>query len=313
MPNNGVGTANTYGVGHQPSPSVFGFVGAGCPGEDLVNDGNGLFLHEDFNRLVTEPGFPNGNTGGTGASFALDTNFNHVLKMSTGTAASVTANAVSVNIYTEPVAATVLRSGSPFWFEADIGVGQITAGNGLFVGLASVGALGAVGPFTKIGTAAFQNTLTTTNSLIGFYTHGDAPTNCDIIYQNATTTSGVVTILANALTSPQATTGDNPGNPDQFTLPLNGTLGFTTGAWATVTSTNVNSQKLGIAYDGDQYCYFFLNGVQLVKFDTTNAFDQTQFYGLLISVATTFPAAAAAFLDIPFVRFGSVTQKATAP
>ena len=300
--------ATGAGGAFQPSAAVF----ADCPGPQLEDSGTGFNKFDSYIADATLPGLPNTTVVGTSAGFTYDTNFDSVMIVSAGTETG-SAGTVSASYWTKPGATTVLRSGNRFWLEQDIAVVDLTVAKGIFVGIADKNAI-ANGIFTSVSASLASNVLTTgTSSFVGFWMHGDNLGNFDLVYNNVTNTLGLTTVSGTAQTTAAATVANgyiltnvltnssqdnNPANTEQIPTAPFGTL-------VAATSTSLNSVKLGLRYDGQQYLYAYIEGNLLTRFDITGALDQSAHYGFFteISGLTTTAVATAPRFETSFYRY----------
>jgi hypothetical protein len=149
------------------------------------------------------------------------------------------------------------------WAEIAINPKQVTAQE-MFFGFGASTALSS----TLLATST---TLATSTGLIGFWMHGDAPTNFDAVYQSNSAVAPV-TVLASVLTA--GSNNSDPGNP--LFVPsvppgaLTGTQGFI---------------KLGVRVD-KTYAYFYVNGTLVAKQAIDGTFDITDSMGVVFTAGT---------------------------
>lgn len=273
-----------------------------------MDEATGFFDYKDWKTRLPQTADGASVTYATNSgSFAWDTGGADSLMNFTSGATQSNDIAVS----TRPLGPVTPGSGKKVWFEAYVATAVVNVAHGVFVGLVNRAALGAGLLISAASGTKNSNTLGTSSggqSVIGFWMHGDAPTNFDAVYANniqtALTPSTITTVLANVLTA-------NANNPN----PAN--LGFTPpvppGALAAAGATNTEAQfesgvvsaanafvKLGLRYDGQQYLYFYVNGAQVAKVAIDATFDITNDYaGVVCGAAGT---AAAFVLKVGFQR-----------
>jgi hypothetical protein len=294
----------------QPSESIW----ASNKAYQDQDECTGFFIFQHFLDSVTAPSFPNSFTPSTGAGFAYNVDYDHVVNAVSGTVANA-----FIQTYTRPLGVVAAGSGQMIWFEAEIALSAINQSTGVFVGLANT--LGLVPANTNAasgivsaasGTKA-SNTIgpVANTSLIGFWSHGDAASNFDAIYLNAgtaqppTTTTGnangtVQTVLVNTLTA--AANNPNPANLAFSPPAAPGTLVAAASSTGSVVSTATGFVKLGVLYDGQKYVYWFVNGTQVAKQAVDATFDQLSRYGGIVCL--TVPSTTAVTLLIDFLRIG---------
>lgn len=246
QPGTAVSTAQVGTSQMLPSGTIWG----DCQSQEMTDEGTGFFVAKDFVAEVTLPGLPNQN--GTWSNGSGDDH-------SANVAVTSTANAAA---FTRPLAPVVANGNSKMWFEAAISPAQIT-NQAIFVGLANSTGLSS----TLLATST---TLTSAGvSLIGFWLHGDAPSNFDAIYQKAG--GSPQTVLASVLTA--NANNPNPANVNYVPATPPGAL------------TGSNYVKLGIRTD-KTYVYFYVNGTQVAKKQLDSTFDQTSSYGGIVTIGT---------------------------
>ncbi len=294
----------------QPSESIW----ASHKSFQELDEGTGFFVYEHFLANVTVPGLPNSFTPSTGAGFAYNANYDHVVNAVSGTVQNA-----FVQTYTRPLGVVAAGSGQQIWFEAEIALSSISQNTGVFVGLANTLGLvpantnAASGIVSAASATKASNTIgaVANTSLIGFWSHGDAAANFDAVYLNAgtaqppTTTTGnangaVQTVLVNTLTA--AANNPNPANLAFSPPAAPGTLVAAASSAGSVVSTANGFVKLGVLYDGQKYVYWFVNGTQVAKQAVDSTFDQTSHYGGVVSL--TVPSTTAVTLLIDFLRIG---------
>lgn len=229
-----------------PSPSIWG----SCDGSSLKDNPDGFFIDKTFKEDPTLPGLPSQN--GTYTYDAATDSAVNVAYTSTGNA----------TVFVKPMLPIAVNGGTKLWFEISLNVKQ-TTNDMIFVGLATSTGLSST-------LLASSTTLLNTAGLIGFWLHGDAPTQFDAIYQKPSGTP--VTVLASVLTA--AANNSDPGNP--FFVPstppgvLTGTQGYL---------------KLGVKTD-KVFAYWFVNGTLVAKQAIDSTFDTTDSFGAVASFGT---------------------------
>lgn len=216
----------------------------------IGDEGNGFYVSRDFKDVQTLPGLPNQNgtyTYGSGDDSSLN-----IAYTSTG-------NAV---IFTQPMAPVAPAGNTKLWFEVSLSPQQ-TTNEAIFVGLANSTGLSST-------LLASSTTLTSTGvSVIGFWLHGDAPTNFDAIYQKAGSTP--VTVLASVLTA--NANNPNPANVNYVPASAPGTIDGS--KWI----------KLGIRVD-KTYVWYYVNGTLIAKKQLDSTFDTSSSYGGIVTAGT---------------------------
>jgi hypothetical protein len=270
----------------QPSPSIWG----DCANGELLDEGLGYFTDKTFEDAVTLPDLP--NSAANSGTFTQDANFDHALLLTTG-ATSGNGNVV----YTRPTVAITPGSGQKAWMEAIVSMQDITEVSGIFVGF--VNKIGMTNALVQAASATKNSNLLTSvqsTSCVGFWMHGDALGNFDAVYvNNVANTSGVTpsavsVVLASVMTA--NANNPDPGNPLYVPAGAPGVL------------ANNTKVKLGLRYDGQQYLYFYVNGVQLAKLlVSAQNIDITSTYGAVVALTTG--AAAAHHLDVHRFRNAS--------
>ena len=322
-----------YGIiGYSQSNAIVqasGSIWGDCSAQEILDESSGYFTFKTFVDAVTLPDLPSISVGTT--VYSEDPNFDHALLVATGTTAQNEAV-----LFTNPTAPIAPGSGIKHWFEASISTQSIAENKGMFIGL--VNKIGqTTGTLIQQTTStAATNLLTAVSgtSLVGFWSHGDALTNFDAVYVNKVSGTGglqpasgtgtaaqkVSTVLANVLT-PAITQYPNSLNPLGYTGPVvsttgtnsapgpNGALTANVAATGTSTGATYNNTtgwvKLGLRYDGQQYLYFYVNGVQVAKLLISSLnFDVTATFGGVVAIQTG--AASAAHMDVNFVRVASL-------
>lgn len=278
---------------NQPSGAIWG----DCSSYELLDEGSGYFIFQDFKGSLTLPDLPSVATNS--GSFAYNASFDSVISLTTGTTAGNDTLA-----FTKPMGPITAGSGQKIWFEAAVSVASIAVAHGVFVGLANNLALSAGHLISAASATKNSNTIgsTTGQSFVGFWLHGDAVTNFDAVWGAGTTAAltptTVNTVLASVLTA--NANNPNPANPN-YTPPLPpGALIATTGTQASLVAGTAGFVKLGLRYDGQQYLYFYVNGTQVAKLAVAAPFDQTSDYGGVVEIVAG--TAAAAVLNVQFVR-----------
>jgi hypothetical protein len=281
---------------NQPSASIFG----DCSSQELLDEGSGYFDFKDFKAALPLATAPNWNIDS--GTFTYNSHYDSVISVTTG--ATTLDDAA---IATRPLGPVTPGGGQKIWFEALVSVGSISAVNGVFVGIANAAALSSKHLISVTSATKNSNLIGTTSggqSLYGFWLHADAPTNFDAVWANniqtALTPSTINLVLASVLT-PTITQYPNSANPLGYTATSTvpaGALIATATANATPTgyATAQTPQqllaiglppsvgtsggatgfvKLGVRYDGQQYLYYYVNGVQVAKIVITSAMDTT--------------------------------------
>lgn len=259
-PGNTVSTAQLGITQNLPSGTIFG----DCQSQELIDECTGYFINRDYKDIATLPGLPSQNgtfTYGSGDDSSLNIAF---------------SSTAVVAMFTKPLAPVAPNGSSKLWFEVNVSPQQAT-NQTLFFGLASSTGLSS----TLLATST---TLLQTAGVIGFYTHGDAPTNIDAVYKQAGSTA-IQTVLANVLTA-------NANNPNPANLAY-----VPAGAPGVFTGTNF--VKLGLRVD-KQYVYFFVNGTQVAKKALDATFDLADSYGAVVACFTA--GSASDNLKVGFLR-----------
>jgi hypothetical protein len=136
-----------------------------------------------------------------------------------------------------------------------------------------------------------STTLLSTAGVIGFYMHGDAPSNLDAIYQKpfnfSSTSTSTTTVLANVLTAPQ--NNPNPGNLAY--IPPVPPGAFTGSTWV----------KLGVRVDKTN-AYWYVNGSLLAKKALDSSFDLTDSYGGMAHVLNLATSTSTGGVKMDFFR-----------
>jgi hypothetical protein len=322
---------------NQPSGSIWGDNSDG----ELLDEGTGYSIYQDFKAglpyIIGEnaagtPAVLSANAIVTGtASIAYNTSFSSVLTVTTGAVASQDAM-----LYTRPLGPIIPNSGEKIWFETSIGLQDITTAKGVFVGLANLASLGAGKLLSAASVTKTSNLIGSSSggqSVIGFWMHGDAVTDFDIVWANdittalspttiaapgASATAGGV-ILAGVLANSQTALTPNPANlnysnslndaglpliPASVALdtynPSAGQAFYGTTYQQRLVLGAQNFIKLGLRYDGSQYVYFYVNGLQVAKFQVTTSFDVTDDFASVVEILPG--TAAAEKLDVSFIR-----------
>lgn len=186
------------------------------------------------------------------------------------------------------------------------------------------------GVVNTASTTRTSNTITT-NSLIGIVgtpTGSAGQVKFDALYLNQPTYSATPTALpattstiktvgtpvyiqTDLLNSPSIAANINaPGNTNLSTnglvstTTLNGIPGDLTAFQPTPNTTlNLNNGfvKLGIRYDGQQYLYFYVNGVQAARVQVDSTFDQVSNYGTAVSITNT-AGTSSSVIELEFFR-----------
>jgi hypothetical protein len=216
----------------------------------IEDEGNGFWVNKTFAAEQTLPGLPiqNGTyTNGSGDDHSLNIAFS-----STAVAA----------MFTRPLAPVAPGGNTKLWFEVAVAPQQTTNQTYFF------GLVGSTGLGSTI--LASSTTLLSTASLIGFFVHGDVPTNVDAVYQKAN--AGLNTVLASVLTA----NANNP-NPANVNYVPAGAAGAFDGS---------HYVKLGLRID-KSYVYFYVNGTQVAKKQLDSTFDLSQSYGAIVAAFTS--------------------------
>ena len=136
-----------------------------------------------------------------------------------------------------------------------------------------------------------STTVLSTAGLIGFYMHGDAPSNLDAVYQKplniSSTSTTMIMVLANVLTAPQ--NNPNPGNLAY--IPPVPPGAFTGSTWV----------KLGVRVDKTN-AYWYVNGSQLAKKALDSSFDLTDSYGGIAAVSNFATSTSTGGVKVDFFR-----------
>lgn len=262
------------GAATQPSPSIW----KDCPGQTLVDQGIGQYVHEDF--IGGTENFVN-KVGLGAAALVIDadagTTHPHRTPSSLAATSGIGLQDLAVTntdnnaagVFTQAMGFIVLNSGNKFWMEARVTLAAL-ADQGLFVGLAAEAVLSrdvvADNPDTSLSVA--------TDSLVGFLVNSAATGKVDaVIRKDAGTATNPFTDVTNS-----SRLGSAAGN--------------------IVAGTYV---KLGLKFDGKRSISFFVNGVEIGKTTiTTNSINIADPLGAIVNLKTG--AAAARTMTIDWIR-----------
>lgn len=286
-----------------PSPAIWGL----CPTVDLNAEFKGYFVYSNFeagdapyvftvftdiasSTASTSTGMPLQYVNNT-STLGID----HIVALVSGSTVStshtgiatrplgpITPGGLGVWFETALTPSTILASGqAQSFFAGLVTAAEMNISSGSTFYAYSSGSTGGgvipgvvygigVGPIVSTGSTASSNVLRSTGSLVGFWSHGDAPNNCDAVYQSST---GVLTtVLANVMTASTAT-----GNPAFLQALPNGsasTFGSTT------------CQKLGVQYlPNNGTLTWYVNGFPVCSAAVTAAtIDVINSYGGVVEV-----------------------------
>jgi hypothetical protein len=295
---------------NQPSGSVWGDQSA----FEVSDEGTGYYSYLDFK--ATLPTVATGNVVLTNSgTLAYNSSFDSVATLTSGSTADNDAS-----LYTRPLGPITLNSGKKVWFEANIGLQNITTAKGVFIGLANLASLGAGLLIAAASATKNSNTIGTASgdqSFVGFWMHGDALTDFDIVWANTITTAltpstivapgtsatGGGVVVAGVLASSQTSNTPNPANLNYAagaTIPAAMIVDTTSPSQANLVAGTQGFVKFGIRFDGNQYIYFYVNGLQVAKLQVTSSFDAvSSFAGIVQVVAGT---NAVEKLDVSWLR-----------
>ena len=301
-----------------PSGSIWG----DCSSQELIDEGTGFFIDQDFKQGPPVPG-----TYAQGAYATVG---------STDSAVSMAGNSTGAALWTLPMAPFAPVGQTKLWFEANISLQSSTAVQALFLGFATSTGLGSTvtnlgstgaatstpyiaslvisstgtvtsstvstlvipGSTSAATTSLYQpivasstgstNALISTGGYVGFWLHGDAPNNFDAVYQHGGSTaalSSTVVVLPNVLTSPA--NNPNPGNLAYVPFIPPGVQNGT------------NWVKLGVHIDAT-YIKWYVNGSQVAKKLIDATFDTLDSYGGIITNASA--ASTTVGVNVDFFR-----------
>lgn len=255
----GIAGFSSSGQVGQPSPSIWG----DCLNDELQEQGIGFYIYEPYTRAITLPNFPGSSSATT--TFAYDATLPRVIDISYAPG-TTTGN---VSFWSEPLGIIAAGSGQGFWFEINWAPGNVTnTAAATFLGLTVEAGLENAFLATATSTAAVSNI----GFLQGVGTNGNT---LNLVQENGT--NAAVILQANVTNSPSVVA--NGGTAANLTA-----------------NTFV---KLGLRYDGNQYLYSYVNGVQASKTLVDATFDQTNPYGFIYN---TYSAATSVTNKVNFVR-----------
>lgn len=284
-----------YGQPSQPnqlSGNVFGDEAA----YELIDEGVGYFANFDFKQTLPTAATGNAVLTNSG-TLAYAATFDSVATLTTGATANNDAS-----IYTRPLGPIVPGGPGKIWYEANIGLQDITTAKGVFLGLVNLAGLGA-GNLISAASATKNSNLIgggAGSSFVGFWLHGDSLADFDIVWANAVTTplspttiaapgasaAGGGVVLAGVLANSQVSLTPNPGNPNYVAgvIPTAMIVDTTSPSQTKLLAGTQGFVKFGLRYDGSQYIYFFVNGTQVAKLAVTNSFDITDSFAAITQV-----------------------------
>ena len=298
-----------------PSGSIWG----DCSSQELIDEGTGFFIDQDFKE---GPPVPGTYAQGTFATVS-----------STDSAVSMAGNSTGAAIWTLPMAPFAPNGQTKLWFETNISLESSTAVQAMFVGFATstglgstvttIGSTGAASSTTYIASLTVSSTgavtgstvstlvipgstaatttalsavivasstgstnaLISTGGYVGFWLHGDVPNNFDAVYQHGGSTAALastIVVLPAVLTSAQ----NNP-NPANLAYVPTVPPGVQDGLhWV----------KLGVRIDAT-YIRWFVNGSQVAKKLIDQTFDAIDSYGGIVEIASASSTSAAVNVD----------------
>jgi hypothetical protein len=337
----------------QPSGAIWG----DCSAQELLDEGSGYWDFKDFKTRLPQTADGASVTWAIDSgSFAWNTHYDSVITATTGATLYDDAG-----IATRPVGPIAPGGGQKIWFEALVSVGT-ASGQGLFIGLANLAALGSKNLLSQSSTVTYGNNLIGGASKSSFYGFWAIPTvynsstaplgtggvNFHAVWANQITTpmtpaqfaaysanpnlsSGTGVVLQNVLTptitqypnslNPLGYVGPTPASVPPGALIATATANATPVGYGTAQTPQqllhiglppsitaaygaTGFVKLGIRYDGQQYLYFYVNGVQTAKMVITSGNDTVSDFGGIAVIQAG--AAAAVTLNLGFERTASL-------
>lgn len=250
------------------SPSLWG----DCQSQELIDEANGFFFHNDFRTAATLPGQPN---SGTFAGVA-----------STDAALSMSGTSTGAAMWTSTLGPLAPNGTTKLWFEANVSLQSSTNTQAGFIGLTtSTGLVATSVTALSTGTGA---TTTSTAGYVGFLYRGTIPNNFDAVYQKGGSTAALastIVVLSSTLTAPA--NNPNPGNVNFVPSTAPGV------------QNGLNWVKLGVRVD-KSFVYWYVNGVVVAKKLVDSTFDTTDSYGGIIQIAGA--SSAASLINVSFFR-----------
>lgn len=297
-----------YGIIGYSQPSfpnqISGAVWGDEPGFELIDEGTGYYVNFDWKATLPTVATGNvvlTNSGTLGYLATLDS----VATLTTGSTAGNDAS-----VYTRPLGPITPGGPGKIWYEANIGLQDITIAKGVFLGLVNLAGLGAGNLIAAASATKLSNTIGggSGSSFVGFWLHGDSLADFDIVWANNVTTAltagtggtiatpgasatGAGIVLVGVLANSQTSLTPNPGNPNYATgayitpaIPAAMIVDTTSPSQTKLLNGTQGYVKFGIRYDGSQYVYFYVNGFQVAKLAITNSFDITDDFAAIAQV-----------------------------
>lgn len=267
-----------------PNPSIWG----DCPGQELNDSGRGYYAQRNFidasigtlgSTVGSTPGLP--YDADTSTTFAYDATYPHTLDV-TLPATSGKGFALLFNA----MGAIAAGSGRKMWAEVNFAVplNSTTIGNaGVLFGFADQSALASTSARVAISSVSTTTVLTpASNSFIGFGSRQAASAIVDFDALYTSGTGGVINSVATKVLNSNAFNQYNGQGVNQGGnwFP-GGILNYPSAPGNAVANT---FYSLGLRYDGQQYIYFYVNGVVVAKQIVDSTVDQSSNYGVIFNV-----------------------------
>lgn len=267
-------TFSTAPIGTSQS-MVSGSVWGDCQSQELTDEGNGFFFHNDFKQAQTLPGMPNSGT--------------FVGVASTDSSLSMSGTSTGAAMWTSTYAPLAPNGTTKLWFETNVSLQSSTNTQAGFIGLTtSTGLIATSVTASSTGTGA---TTTSTAGYVGFLYRGTVPNNFDAVYQKGGSTAALastIVVLASTLTSPA--NNPNPGNVNFVPSTAPGV------------QNGLNWVKLGVRVDKN-FVYWYVNGNVVAKKLVDSTFDTTDSYGGIIQIEGA--SSAASLINVSFLRMAA--------
>lgn len=264
-------TFSTAPIGTSQS-MVSGSIWGDCQSQELVDEGNGFFFHNDFRTAQTLPGMPNSGT--------------FVAVSSTDGALSMSGTSTGAAMWTSTLAPLAPNGTTKLWFETNISLQSSTNTAVVFAGLTT--STGLVANSVTAQSTAPGFTTTSTAGYVGFVSRGTIPNNFDAVYQKGGSTAALastIVVLSSTLTA--AANNPNPGNVNFVPSTAPGVQNGT------------NWVKLGVRVD-KSFVYWYVNGFVVAKKLIDSTFDTTDSYGGIVSICGA--STAASLVNVSFFR-----------
>jgi hypothetical protein len=309
-----------------PSGNIWG----DCSSQELIDEGTGFFVDADFTTAVIATDASGLSTAvGTGGSLismpsAADNTAAFLINITTALVPPApqalaivqdTTTAHAAAIWTYPMGgggvAGSLIAGKKFWCEISLtpvtqSAGSAVSSDAWFFGLVGLGnstQYGMVKNFAKVSSATQGSNSLQSVSCIGFWKHGDstvASTKVDLVFLNLTTVSATATTYTNMTTGVVASGA--VGSSGFIQKDVTNAASFVANGGVAFNMTAKTFTKFGLRYDGQQYLYGYVNGVQVSKTQVAGTLDALTDFGVIFSNSIAGSGPVACEYDIAFFR-----------